>query len=141
MEPGDVIYLTVGADRYTARILEAERYRQAWILYYRFVPSHRTAFCCVFPQLPQLPGASWFTHELYYLWGSLEWKGHLWPMPVHKPRRLLPNSDIRQIMRRRIDHILALPGLQGRVPEPVAIVPATEWEYRQWRKLEQNRGR
>jgi len=139
---GDIVKIRVWADELTATILEAEKYKGAYILRYRFVDG-REAYCTVFPELDSLPPSSFFTQEMYGLVGWLEWQGHLWPVPIKRGERVLKGIDQRLVMMRRIDLILSFveawdKGAGGAVVE---VMPDNEWEYEQWKKLGRNKGR
>ena len=139
MNTGDTIKIRFLADQLTAKVLEAEKYRDAWILHYQFADG-RKAYCTVFPEIATLPPATIFSQELYDAQGWLEWEDHIWPIPMKRRSGVPPGADHRAIARKRIDLVLQLQQwtTQG-VDRVIEIVPNTEWEHAQWKKLEQNR--
>jgi len=138
---GDIVTIRVWADELTAKILEVEKYKGAYILRYRFV-NGREAYCTVFPELDSLPPSNFYTQEMYGLVGWLEWQGHLWPVPIKRGERVLEGIDQRLVMMRRIDLILSfVEGWEKAGGARVEIMPNNEWEYEQWKKLGRNKGR
>lgn len=94
---------------------------------------------------PQLPPGSFFTEQLYLTCAWLTWKDKLFPCPMKMPGRVMDGVDMRLVMQRRIDLILERYKLwcEGRYvgPDPkIEIMPGTDWEWREWRKLAQNSG-
>lgn len=144
MNPGDQITLSIGASYWKARILESEKYRGAYILSYRFHHNQMKATGVCFPDYPQLPPGTWFNQELYLLVGWVEYEGRIFPMPFklsERGTRSLEGVDPRLVMYRRIDLILNLEKeASGGVPVPIEVMPNTDWEHRQWKKLTQNSG-
>jgi len=138
---GDIVTIRVWADELTAKILEVEKYKGAYILRYRFVDG-REAYCTVFPELDSLPPSSFFTQEMYGLVGWLEWDGHLWPVPIKRGERVLEGVDYRLVMQRRIDLILNfVEEWEKAGGTAVEIMPDNDWEYEQLKKLGRNKGR
>ena len=143
MEVGDAIKIRLLAHELGAKVTEVEKYRGAYILDYKFVVSGFNASCAVFPELPNLPPASFFTQELYTITAWLTWKDHLWPVPMKDGRRrMVPGADPRAIMQRRIDIILNMVHANGMSPASwsMELFPQNEFEYSEWRKLQQNKG-
>jgi len=137
---GDIVTIRVWAAELTAKILEVEKYKGAYILRYRFVDG-REAYCTVFPELDSLPPSSFFTQEMYGLVGWLEWDGHLWPVPIKRGERVLEGIDQRVVMMRRIDLILSfVEEWEKAGGTAVAIMPGNDWEYEQLKKLGRNKG-
>ena len=145
MRVGDKVKIRVLAEEWNAKVLEVEKYSNAYILRYEFVPSRKQAMCTVFPEIPMMPPLGFYTSELYELMGYLEWEGRLFPMPIRDPRKgaktMLPAQDQRLVMRRRVDLINAYYRWWSQGDKYLHdIVPDSEWEYAQWRKLAQNSG-
>lgn len=143
MRAGDSITIRFLSSYANAHLLEVEKYRGAYLLHYQFVPSKNTAYGVVFPDIPQLPPATWFSQELYSGVAWLEWEKRLFPMPMGGgPRRIVSGVDPRKTMRRRIDLIIDLHEAWSEgTPILWDIRPQNEWEYAQWKKLPQNSGR
>ena len=103
MEAGDRITIRFQIHALPAVVLDVEKYRDAYILYYRFTLTNQLAYGCVFPEIPLLPGGSYFVQELFTVHAWCEWKDSIFIMPIRLRSRPLPNAlDMRAVMRRRI---------------------------------------
>lgn len=109
---GDTITVRLLASQATGTVIEAEKYRDAYIVRYRTAKGAE-AIVCPFPDLPELP-ALVVDPDLYICQAWVEFGEHIWPAPVAQPRQAdtLQTREIEGdpvgFAKRKIDHIMSI---------------------------------